>query len=157
VFERRLDTVEQVAIHFAVRAVHVQLRALAFFLRSLTQRTAQVRHHRVERQHARAQQAFLQFRTDARLLDQQRFGLTGKFIEHVLDRHQIGYRLGQCTRVLLQLRVTIELERIEHADTGFAMFALEARDDLRLGFDFQHAQLAAQRDTVCSSSTRLKR
>ncbi len=144
VLERRLDAVEQVAIHFAVRAFHVQLGALAFFLRGLAQRTAQVRHHGVERQHARAQQAFLQFRTDARLLDQQRFGLTGEFVEHVLDRHQVRHRLGQCTRILLQLREAVEFERIEHADARFAVLALEARDDLRFRFDFQHAQLAAQ-------------
>jgi hypothetical protein len=66
------------------------------------------------------------------------------WIEQGLDGHQIGDRLGQRARILLQLRITIELERIEHGQARFAMLALEARDDLRFGFDFQHAQLAAQ-------------
>ena len=65
VLERRLDAVEQVAIHFAVRTIDVQLRALALILRCLTQGATQVGHHRVEWQHACAQQAVLQLGADS--------------------------------------------------------------------------------------------
>ncbi len=118
VLERCLDAVEQVAIHFAMCALHIQLRALALFLGRLTQRAAQVRHHRVERQHARAQQAVLQLGADTRLLDQQRLGLTRQVVEHALNRHQVGYRFGQRARILLQLRETIEFERVEYRQTA---------------------------------------
>ena len=144
VLERRLDAIEQIAVHFAVRAIDVQLRVLGLLAGGLAQRAAQVRHHGVEWHHARAQQAVLQLGADPRLLDQQGLGLACQFVQRALDGHQVGYRLGQRTRVLLQLRIAVELQRIERGQPGLAVLALEAGDDLRFGLDFQHAQLAAQ-------------
>ncbi|MNV77118.1 hypothetical protein D3C71_1705150 [compost metagenome] len=75
VFQRRDHAVEHVAIQFAVRAFQLQVNLLFGFMRGLTHHTAQARHQTIERHHARAHQAILQFRTDARLLLQQRIVL----------------------------------------------------------------------------------
>ena len=143
VLERRFHAFEQVAVHFALRAFHFQLRAFADFLRGLAQRAAQRRHQRIERHHARAHEAFLQIRTDARLLQQQRFGLAREIVEQALNGDQVGHRFGQRARELLQLAEAVEFERIE-GGVGFVLFALIARQDLRFGFEFEFAQLFAQ-------------
>jgi len=78
------------------------------------------------------------------LLHQQRLGLAGQAVQGCLDGCQVGYRFGERTGVLLQLRVAVELERIELHLPAFAMLVLEAGDDLGLGLYFQHAQLATQ-------------
>ena len=142
VLERRLHALEQVAVHFAVRAVDLELGALGDFVCGLAQRAAQVRHQRIEWHHARAHEAFLQVGTHARLLQQQGLGLARLVVEQVLDRDQVGHRLAERARELLQLREAVELERIEHA--LLVLLALVARDDLRFGFDLELSQLLAQ-------------
>src|SRR6185437_13622066 len=109
-----------------------------------SQGTAQVRHHGLERHHARAHQAVLQIGVHPRLLQQQRFGLARLVIQDVLDRSQVGHRLGQRARVLLQVREAVEFQRVERGAFAGFVLALVARQDLGFGFDLELAQLFAQ-------------
>jgi len=144
VLERRLHALHHAAIHFTLCAFHAQLRALAEFVGGPAQRAAQVRHHRLERHHARTHQAVLQIGVDTRLLQQQRFGLARLIVQDVLDRGQVRHRFRERARILLQVGEAVEFQRIERrAFAGFVL-ALVARQDLGFGFDLEFSQLFAQ-------------
>ncbi|KAG1316729.1 hypothetical protein G6F62_013317 [Rhizopus arrhizus] len=68
VLQRRDHAVQDVAVQFAVGAFQGQVNLLAGVQARLADHPAQARHQAIERHHARAHQAILQFRTDARLL-----------------------------------------------------------------------------------------
>jgi hypothetical protein len=142
VFQRRGHALEHVAIQFALRAFELELHVLAGFARRLSDDAAQARHERIEGHHARAHEAFLQFRAHARLLEQQRFVLARQVFERTLQGRQVRGRLGQTAAELLQVGEAVEFERVERRVRR--VLALVARDDLRFGFDVQAAQLVAQ-------------
>ncbi len=76
------------------------------------------------------------------LLLQQGLGILGEALQQLLNtRHVVG-RLGQRPRVLLDGGIAVELERIELA--AVRAFVLVLVQDLRLGLDFETAQLLLQ-------------
>ena len=145
VLQRCRHALQHIAVEFALRTIKLELRALAGFAGGLADDPAQARHQGIERHHARAHEAFLQFRTYPRLLQQQCFVLASRIFHRAMQAHQVGRGLGECARQLLQGAETVELKRIEAAVAG-VLLALEAGDDLRFGFCIQATQLVAQAD-----------
>ncbi len=95
VLQRRDHAFKHVAVHLALGVDHVELDLLVQLARHLTNDPAQTRHHALERDHARAHQAFLKLGVHPRLLQQQGFGLMGAGVEGFLEVHQVGRRLEQ--------------------------------------------------------------
>ena len=125
-----------------VDRVELERDLLAELAGCLADDAAQARQQGVERHHAGAHEAFLQFRAHARLLEQQRFVLAGQVVEGQLQTVLVGRGLGQRARQLLQVGEAVELERIERL-LAILAFALVAGDDLRFGFHLQATQLVA--------------
>ena len=143
VLQRRDHAVEDVAVQFAVGAFQGQVNLLAGVQARLADHPAQARHQAIERHHARAHQAILQFRTDTRLLLEQRVVLARQVVEHALQAAKVGRRFVQCAAQLLQRGEAVQLQRIELL-VGLVLLALVAGNDLRLGFQVEAAQLVAQ-------------
>ena len=143
VLKRRGHAFKHVAVKFAMGAVELQLHLLAGIAGGLAQHATQARHQSVERHHARAHQAFLQFGADPRLLLQQAVVLARKVVEHALQAGQVGRRFAEAAAELLQRGEAVELERIE-GRVALVVLALVAGHDLRLGFQVEAAQLVVQ-------------
>ena len=119
------------------------LRLLAGFAGGLADHPAQARHQRIERQHARTHEAFLQLRAYSRLLQQQGLVLACQLVHRAVQALQVGGRFAQRARKLLQGAEAVELQRIERFLT-LVTGTLVARDDLRFGLRVQSPQLVAQ-------------
>ena len=145
VFQRCGHALQHVAVKFALGALELELGLLAGVAGRLSDHPAQTRHQRIERQHARAHQAFLQLGTHPRLLQQQGFVLAGQVVHRAMQAHQVGRGFRQRARELLQGAEAVEFQRVEVGVAG-VVFALVARDDLRFSFRIQAAQLVAQAD-----------
>ncbi len=94
-----------------------------------------------ERHHARAHQAILKFGRHSRLLRQQALCLVGYGLQQVFQAAQVVRRFGKRARQLLDIRIAIQLQRIEIAYQDRVLMAVH---DLRFGFQFQLAQLFTQ-------------
>ena len=101
---------------------------------------AEALHVALERHHARAHEAVLQFGDDARLLQQQVLRFARQVLEQLLDAADVAGGLGERARELLDRRIAVELQRVE-IRRGAAAFVLVAVQDLRLGLDLELAQL----------------
>ena len=142
VLEGRQHALEHLPIELAGGAFDDQLGALAGFRGRLPHDARETLHVALERHHARAHQAVLQLSDRARLMLQQVLGLLREVLEQLLDaRHVVG-GLGKGARELLNGRIAVQLERIELA--AVAALVLVPMQDLRLGLDFQAAQLLLQ-------------
>ena len=93
----------------------------------------------LEGHHPRSHQAILQFGDDPRLLGQQILRFAGQGLEQSLNARHVARSLGERARVLLQGRISVQLERIEVVAPRFHV--LVAIADLRLGLDLQTPQL----------------
>ena len=114
--------------------------ALAGVVGGLAHQAGQALHVALERHHARAHQAVLQFGDDARLLRQQVLRLARQGFEQPLNARDVAGGLGQRARKLLQRRVAVEFQRIE-IRRGARLFVVVAVQHLRFGLDFEPAQL----------------
>ena len=97
VFQRRRHAIEHRAVHFTLGTFNPQFDLLAAVFGSLAHDAAQARQQGFEWHHARAHQAFLEFRADPRLLQQQGFMVTCQIVQRRLQVDQIVRRLGQRT------------------------------------------------------------
>ena len=113
VLERRQHALEHLAIELAGRADDDQLGLLVRVGRDLAHQAAQALHVTLERHHARTHQAVLQFRDDARLLQQQVLRFARQILEQAFDAADVADRFGERARQLLDRRIAIELQRIE--------------------------------------------
>ena len=93
-----------------------------------------------ERHHARTHQAVLQFCRNPRLLNEQAVRLGRQRRQRVFEAAEVIGRLRQRPRQLLDVRVTVELERVEVSRHQRVLVAVH---DLRLGLDLELAQLLA--------------
>ena len=107
--------------------------------RHLAHETAQALHVTLERDHARAHESVLQFRDDARLLQQQVLRFARQVLEQALDAADVAHGFGERARELLDGRIAIELERIEVLAPR--MLFLMPMQDLRFGLELELAQL----------------
>ena len=90
VLERRHHALQHLPIEFRRRALHHQLGALAGVVGRLAHQPRQSLHVALERHHARAHQAVLQFGDDARLLRQQVLRLAGQRLQQALDAGDVA-------------------------------------------------------------------
>ena len=139
VLERRHHALEHLAIEFAGGAFDLQLGLLVRVGGRLAHDARQALHVALERHHARAHEAVLQFGDGARLLGQQVLRVLGEVLEQLLNAADVVGGFGQRARELLDRRIAIELERIELAAS--ALLFLVAMQDLRFGLELELAQL----------------
>ena len=142
VLERRQHALQHLAVQLAGRADDDQLGLLARVGRDLPHQAAEALHVALERHHARAHQAVLQFGDDARLLQQQVLRFARQVLEQAFDAADVADRLGERARQLLDRRIAVELQRIEVGATR--MLFLVPMQDLRFGLQLQLAQLLFQ-------------
>ena len=113
VLERRNHALQHLPVEFGGRALNHEFRTLAGVVRGLPHQTRQALHMALERHHARAHQAVLQFGDDARLLRQQILRLASQRLEQSLNARDVARGLGERPGKLLQRRIAVEFERIE--------------------------------------------
>ena len=141
-FEGRQHALEHLAIELAGRAVDDQLGLLVAVAGTLADDARQALHVPLERHHARAHQAVLQFGDRAALLLQQVLRVLGQRLQQLLDARDVVGGLGQAARELLDRGIAIEFQRVEIL--AAARFLVVAMQDLRLGLDLELAQLFLQ-------------
>ena len=139
VLEGRHHALEHLAIEFAGGALDAELGLLVSIRRRLAHDARQALHVPLEGHHARAHESVLQLGDGARLLGQQVLRVLGEILQQPLDAADVVGGLRQRARELLDRGISIELERIELA--ARALLFLVAMQDLRLGLEFQLAQL----------------
>ena len=98
----------------------------------------------LERNHARAHEAVLQFGDRAGLLLQEVLRVARKGFEQALDARHVVRGFGERARELLDRGVAVELERIEVAAVSRADIVFVTMEDLRFGFDLELAELFLQ-------------
>ena len=139
VLERRHHALEHLAIELAGGAFDLQLGLLVRVGGGLAHDAREALHVTLERNHARAHEAVLQFGDGARLLGQQVLRVLRERFEQLLNAADVVRRFGEAARELLDRGVAVELERIEVALLALLFF--EAMQDLRFGFELELAQL----------------
>ena len=97
----------------------------------------------LERHHARAHEAVLHFGDDATLLLQQVLRVAVELGEQAFDAGHVADGFGERARQLLDVRIAVELERIEIGAVHL-LVRLVLVEDLRLGLHLELAQLFAQ-------------
>ena len=88
-------------------------------------------HVALERHHARAHEAVLQFGDGARLLGQQVLRVLGEVLEQLLDAADVVGGFGEAARELLDRGIAVELERIEFAASARPLLRSDAGSALR--------------------------
>ena len=142
VLERPGHALQRGPVQFDVHTADVEVGALGDFLRGLAHDAVQALDDRTDRHHADAHQVLLQFAVQARLGGQRRVGVVGDLVEGLLHGRNVIDALGHHPGQLLEAREPVELERVETAVGGLCR--MHSRSKLRLGRDFNLAQLAAQ-------------
>ena len=131
VLERRHHALEHLAIEFAGGALDLQLGLLVRVGGGLAHDAREALHVALERNHARAHEAVLQFGDGARLLGQQVLRVLGEVLEQLLNAADVVRRFGEAARELLDRGVAVELERIEVALLTLLFFDSDAGSALR--------------------------
>ncbi len=142
-FQRRHHAFQHVAVHLAFGIADHKLDVLAQLFRHLAHDALEARQHAFKRHHARAHQAFLQLGVDARLLLQQVVRILVAAVQRFLEVQQVGGRLGERARQLLQLRMAVHFQRVKFFITQALGLGLLAAEDAALGFGVETAQLVA--------------
>ena len=143
VLERRDHALQHLAVELGRGALHDELRTLAGVVRGLTHQAGETLHVPLERHHARAHQAVLQFGDDARLLRQEILRLARQRLEQSLDAGDVARGLGERARVLLERGIAVELERIEVVAARILLVLMPV-EYLRFGLDLEAPQLLLQ-------------
>ncbi len=143
VLQRRDDAFEDGTIHLAVGVADHEFDLLAKLAGHLPDDPPQTRYQPIERHHAGAHQAFLEFGVDPRLLQQQGLRVTVLRRQGFLQVEKVGGRFEECARELLQLRIAVHFQRVEFFVAGAFGIGLVAREDLRLSLGVEAAQLVA--------------
>ena len=116
-----------------------ELGLLVSVRRRLAHDAREALHVALERNHARAHEAVLQFGDGARLLGEQVLRVLGEILEQLLNAADVVGRFGEAARELLDRGIAVEFERIEIALLAFLF--LEAMQDLRFGLELELAEL----------------
>ena len=95
VLKRRQHLVEHLAIELTRGAFHGQFSAFPSLLRDLPHEPGEARDMPLERHHARAHQAILQFCGNAGLLYEQALGLRSDRLQQVLETTEVIGRLRE--------------------------------------------------------------
>ncbi|MCY1184454.1 hypothetical protein D9M73_251500 [compost metagenome] len=103
VLQRRHHAFQDATVHLAFGIADHQLDLLAELAGHLPHHPLQTREHPFERHHARAHQALLQLAVDPPLLLQQALRILGAQGQGFFEIEQVGGRLEQGPRQLLQL------------------------------------------------------
>ena len=96
----------------------------------------------LERNHAGPHEAVLQLGDRAGLLLQEVLGLFAQVLQQLLNAADVVRSFSERAGELLDRRIAVQLQRIEVA--AVSRFVLVTVEDLRLGFDFEVAQLLLQ-------------
>ena len=142
VLERRQHALEHLPVQFAGGAFDDQLGALVGIGGGLAHDARQPLHVALERHHAGAHQSVLQLGDRARLQLQLILGVAHQALEQLLEAGHVVGRFGQRARVLLDRRITVELQRIKSLPV--ARLLVVPVQDLRFGLDLELAQLFLQ-------------
>jgi hypothetical protein len=142
--QRRRDAFQDSPVESDVLAFDLQLHAFVELGHGAANEAPESLHLLREGQQARAHQSLLQILADPRLLREDVVGFARDTPEDLPDAAQIGNTLQQRSGELLQLRVAIELERVELAlrigIDGLVLAVLH----LRFGFDLEATQLITE-------------
>ena len=146
VLKRSADLVEHRAVEFDLAATNFKVGALAEFLRRLPDNPVQPLRLAGERHHAHTHQLLLQLTVHPRLGKDGGVGIVEVLEQVLLHGRDVVDRLGHHPGEFLEAGKAVEFQRVEASMP--LIRGGGARLHLRLGLNFNVAQLAAQANHV---------